>query len=1257
MKKLLLFLFGICLSVLVSAQGPTPDWVAQIGGSGGEVVVQSVASDAAGNVYLGGYFYGNVNFNPATSGSSFTFDTGGYYWGFVAKYGNSGTPVWVKPIGSDSEAGINAITIDASGNVYFTGYMIYDAIIDGYYEYYDNLLYYGDGTDYDALLGQFDNLGNISWFYSVGSAGDDEGYDITLSGSSLYVTGDFGDQASFDNNADTEYTQGGQDAFLASYDLIGNFNWVRTLGSTDNDYGEAVTVGYNGVYVGGTFYAGNFDVDIGGGEGALPNDGGGDGFVARYGTDGAFNMAYSIASTDDDAVRHLAVDGSENLYVGGTFSSNAGWVTNDGAGSYTNVNRDSNGGLDAFVAKYDASAFGTGNDLPYVTWIKTFGGTGDDYLDLVRTDQNGNVYASGAFQGDVDFNQGGTTASSETADGQDGYVLGLTSDGNLSFVEQITGQGDQEGSALWVNYPDLAVGGLFHQEATVGGNYFGASGDPDGYVGRYILNPVTQPTDLLFSSETDNSFYYSFSPTTGVSGYLLVCKSGTPSALVPEDGTSYYDGEVLQDGSVVEYANAPLSATIASLYPGTTYYVQVYAFNYDGNGGGYNYLTDTPLAGNVTTTGTPLTTTPSSQPSNLQFNYNGGSTLTVSFDAASDNPTNYLVLRSTDDYSTYVPIDGTDYPEGNQFGDATVAYSGSATSFDDDVILDGTVYYYTVYSFNYSTSADLNRFLTDNPLQGHTDDSPADFQVDQSPESVDTGNDITITAEISDSESGLQYVAMLVSSPDTEYENEEEIDAFDVSGNTYSFSIPSTDIGPSGVLYYFYGDNGAGIRQWSNDYVVPLNTSTITIPFDASGTSQTSYRIISIPVTTTDESVSGLFGDDLGTADKSKWRMFHYQGGSNVEMSGSSQMSAGEGYWLISSTGVTLDVPAGTTRKASYYDGIHLTLESGWNQIGNPYLFDMSWADIISFNQTNDGLGSQLGGLRTYNGSWNDSNLLPEFGGAFVFVSGGSSVDFYIPNYKNTDITGRKAAPDNGRQSIDSDKWQVLLSADNGDIHYDLGGFGMNPDAKAGFDQFDEVNLPRFMDYIEIDHKGKSVQGYPISKDIVPTADNHIWEFTVETNGIYPDSELKWDNTYFGNGDKELVLWDEALQKPVDMRTNSHYLFNQKISGKFKVLYGSGDFIKENTHVNDLLLQAVFPNPVVDHMTVSFSLPATDDHVDIALYDMLGQRIKTVAQGPFEDGYHEVQWSTNDTQRPVSGLYLLQIRTRDARAVERVVFQ
>lgn len=1261
MKRLILFLFGVCLSVLVYAQDATPDWVAQIGGSAGEVVVQSVAIDAAGNVYLGGYFKGSVNFNPASSGSPIGYDTNGNYWGFVAKYGSSGTPVWVKPIESDTEAGINAITIDASGNVYFTGYDTYDAIIDGYYSYYDYLLYYGDGSDYDILLGQFDDLGNIAWFYSVGSASDDEGYDIAISGSSLYLTGDFGDQASFDNSSDTEYTQGGQDAFLASYDLSGNFNWARTLGSADNDYGESVAVGTNGIYVGGVFYAGNFDVDVGGADNVLQNDGGGDGFVARFLTDGSFDFAYSIASTDDDEVRSLAVrtDGSsfESLYVGGTFSSNAGWVTNDGASSYSNVNKNSNGGLDAFVAKYDAMGIGTSNDLPYVTWIKTFGGTGDDYLDLVRINQYDQIFASGAFQGDVDFNQGESTAIMKTADGLDGYLMELNSNGATLYAEQITGQDDQEVAALGLNYPDLAIGGLFHTESTVGVSSFTAAGDPDGFVGRFITTPYGGPTDLILTGATDNSFDYSFDGSVLASGYLLVRKANSAPGFVPQNGIGYTDGEVLPDGSVVQYAIAPSSGTVGSLYPGIDYHVQVYAYNNDGNGGAFNYY-KTPSEGDILTTGTALTTTPTSQPSNLQFDYNGGVYLTVSFDAASDNPTNYLVLRDTSAYPTYTPTDGTDYTVGAQFGDATVAYSGSSTSFEDDgAVLDGSVYYYSVYSYNYSITPELNRVLTTSPLQGHTDDTSPDFQVNQLPESYSSGQ-LSISAQITDAESNIGYAAMLVSSPDTDYANEQEIDPDGVDGDTFSFTIPAADIGQNGVLFYFYAKNGAGIHQWSDDYVVPHTTNNINIPFDASGTSQSSYRIISVPVVTSDQSVNGLFGDNLGTADKSKWRMFHYQGGSNVEMSGGSQISAGAGYWLISSTGVTLDVPPGTTQNASYYNGIRITLQSGWNEIGNPYLFDMTWDDILTFNQVNDALDeSKVGGLRTYNGSWNDSDVLPEFGGAFVFSSLTTDIDFYIPDYNNQSGSGRKPAPDNGRHSIDSDNWQVLLSANNGDVHYDLGGFGMNPAARADFDQYDEVNLPRFMDYIEIDHKDKSVLGYSLSKDIVPTEDNHIWEFTVDTNGIDPDSELKWDNTYFGNGSKELVLWDEAMQKPIDMRTHSDYLFNQKVSGKFKVLYGSEDFIKENTRVNNLLLRPVFPNPVADHMTVSFSLPTSDNHVDIALYDMMGQRIQTVAQGQFEDGYHEVQWSSNEGQRPTSGLYLLQIRTNDDRAVQRVVFK
>src|SRR5260221_7395033 len=127
------------------------------------------------------------------------------------------------------------------------------------------------------------------------------------------------------------------------------------------------------------------------------------------------------------------------------------------------------------------------------------------------------------------------------------------------------------------------------------------------------------------------------------------------------------------------------------------------------NGGGV--MTANELMFLTSTTPAPM---PTAQPTALQFTNVTSSSLTVSFTAATGSPAGYIVIRKAGSASVSVPSVGTGYNAGDQVGDATVAYVGTATTFNDAGLNSGTTYYYTVFSFNGSGAT--TNYLTTNPL-------------------------------------------------------------------------------------------------------------------------------------------------------------------------------------------------------------------------------------------------------------------------------------------------------------------------------------------------------------------------------------------------------------------------------------------------------------------------------------------------------------------------------------------------------------
>lgn len=79
------------------------------------------------------------------------------------------------------------------------------------------------------------------------------------------------------------------------------------------------------------------------------------------------------------------------------------------------------------------------------------------------------------------------------------------------------------------------------------------------------------------------------------------------------------------------------------------------------------------------------------------------------------------------------------------------------------------------------------------------------------------------------------------------------------------------------------------------------------------------------------------------------------------------------------------------------------------------------------------------------------------------------------------------------------------------------------------------------------------------------------------------------------------------------------------------------------------------PNPFNPRTTVVFELAGTG-RVDLAVYDVAGRRVATIASGPFAAGRHEVAWEGRDGsgRRLASGVYYVRLHA-DGRSLARRV--
>jgi hypothetical protein len=162
-----------------------------------------------------------------------------------------------------------------------------------------------------------------------------------------------------------------------------------------------------------------------------------------------------------------------------------------------------------------------------------------------------------------------------------------------------------------------------------------------GIGGNLASEPTLQATNLVFSNVKTYRLSGAFTPTAGAEGHIVLRKKGSPITGIPADGTVYQRGDIVGDAQVV------LSSTSTSFVPnnivaGETYYFTV--FSYNGTGSFRNYLTTTPLTGNVSTPATML-------PSNY---YAGIATGSSSFVADLHNLVNPHNMQFYSNYPTFM---------------------------------------------------------------------------------------------------------------------------------------------------------------------------------------------------------------------------------------------------------------------------------------------------------------------------------------------------------------------------------------------------------------------------------------------------------------------------------------------------------------------------------------------------------------------------------------------------------------------------
>jgi hypothetical protein len=251
-----------------------------------------------------------------------------------------------------------------------------------------------------------------------------------------------------------------------------NAQFLISAGAAGQEYSKDIDIDNQGNIISAGYFYNTVDFDPSVGTNNRTSVGFADNYIAKYTSTGTLIWATSFGSTGIDIPHSVVTDNNNNIILTGYFSN-----TCDFDPSASVAVRTSNGGRDAYIAKYDAN----GN----FQWVVTCGADSLDDAFNLDVDTNGNVYWTGVIEGTVIV--GTTTFTTQVED----VVFGkISSTGEILWVKQVGGSGIDEGSCIIIdNNGDLILTGYFQTtvdfDPNSGISNLTSSGSFDTFFGKY----------------------------------------------------------------------------------------------------------------------------------------------------------------------------------------------------------------------------------------------------------------------------------------------------------------------------------------------------------------------------------------------------------------------------------------------------------------------------------------------------------------------------------------------------------------------------------------------------------------------------------------------------------------------------------------------------------------------------------------------------------------------------------------------------
>ncbi len=415
--------------------------------------------------------------------------------------------------------------------------------------------------------------------------------------------------------------------------------------------------------------------------------------------------------------------------------------------------------------------------------------------------------------------------------------------------------------------------------------------------------------------------------------------------------------------------------------------------------------------------------------------------------------------------------------------------------------------------------------------------------------------------------------------------------------------------------------------------------------------------MISMPLLPQKNTVEDLYFDDWGTSNKARWRLYSYTG-TFRELKSKDIIEPGRAYWLRTKDFTpAMDADNTEIKTPSVAHPFKQALHSGWNCFSNPFYFDISGAHVFLKS------GKKPFEIRAYqNQQWTpirDDSLLIPWSGYLVW--------------------NPKSDPSDSLNIFPYEKTPVAKTASNSDMQLDISARYNNTSdgiltarfhgkKSTGLAKSYETPKPTIFNKefsIGFMSDNGNHRYLTQSKGFIETGKS--WRILLEkekSNG----SRIQWAIQGLRHLPEEfqVCLMSETDLHPHiitsgQISTPSHQLQSET----FQLMVGTESYLQKQiqrvfNQFAKLHIRQITPNPMRNHMNISFTVPQTNlvetNRIELKLFNLQGKLIKTLINSNYAAGHHQFYWNGQILGKPAaSGNYFLQLKTTTAHTSKLLV--